>query len=179
VQEVTETEDGTGVPRIAPSLLGITDSTNALVIMSFIGTMLATSQADDVETEMLYHLLADLAAIYPDIIALAYDNFHDKIKETLTNSNNPSIIRSVSDIVSIALQHDSVRLRNSTTTLVNSFDDRSSTHGSIHGPGRNHISMLDEVKMQGIVQNYTFLPSQQSTTIIQWIPEIVGIIISQ
>lgn len=59
------------VPRISLDFLGIDDPTTALLATSFIGAMLTTAQGDDAETQMLYILLADIGALYPEIVSMA------------------------------------------------------------------------------------------------------------
>ena len=65
-------DDESQSPRIAPAFLGITDSSTALLVTTFVGTMLTTAQGDDTETEMLCSLLSDIAICFPQTIALAY-----------------------------------------------------------------------------------------------------------
>lgn len=57
-------------PRVNAAVLGIEDAHQALLAASFIGTMLATAQGDDAETEILYGLLSSLALSYPDTITM-------------------------------------------------------------------------------------------------------------
>ncbi len=68
VPDSAEAEKST--PVIDASILGIEDPQLALLTASFIGTMLATAQGDDAETEMLYSLLSTLAKSYPDTITM-------------------------------------------------------------------------------------------------------------
>lgn len=68
-------DDDTVVPRVSPTFLGITDSSIALLVTSFVGTMLATAQGDDLETEILYCLLSDIANQFPEVIAMTYVPF--------------------------------------------------------------------------------------------------------
>ena len=65
-------DDESQSPRIAPAFLGITDSSTALLVTTFVGTILTTAQGDDIETEMLCSLLSDIALSFPQTIALAY-----------------------------------------------------------------------------------------------------------
>lgn len=65
-------DDESQSPRIAPAFLGITDSSTALLVTTFVGTMLTTAQGDDTETEMLCSLLSDIANSFPQTIAMAY-----------------------------------------------------------------------------------------------------------
>lgn len=174
---VGELDDENSVPRVSPSFLGINDANTALLVTSFIGAILTTAQGDDTETEMLFSLLADIAAVFPATVAMTYEGLHDRIKEVFANSSNPSIIRSVSDIIRVSLQDTRIpnALRGSVST-VNTVDD----HGSVHGAGRNHLNALEELNMQGLVNGYTFLPlhSGHATKVIQWIPELLAVIVT-
>ena len=62
--------EGRDLPQIPLSLLGICDPTTALLSTAFISSVLTTSQIDDVETEMFYHILSDIGDRYPEVIAL-------------------------------------------------------------------------------------------------------------
>jgi neurofibromin 1 len=59
-------------PRFTAELLGIQDSTTALLAASFIGSILYSAQGDDAETEALYGLLSSLCFAYPDIVSMTY-----------------------------------------------------------------------------------------------------------
>lgn len=63
------------VPRVEIDMLPITDSTAALLVVSFVTTMLTTAQGDDAETEMLYNLLLDVSMAYPELLSMMYDCF--------------------------------------------------------------------------------------------------------
>lgn len=65
-------EDEYGTPRISPAFLGINDSSTALLVTTFVGTMLTTAQGDDKETEILCSLLSDIASYFPQTVAMAY-----------------------------------------------------------------------------------------------------------
>lgn len=64
--------NSSNVPRITPEFLGINDSSTALLVTTFIGTMVGTAQGDDAETEICYSLLSDLANIYPETVSMMY-----------------------------------------------------------------------------------------------------------
>jgi len=69
--EVTDSDEAEkSTPVIDASLLGIEDPELALLTASFIGTMLATAQGNDAETEILYSLLSTLTKSYPDTITM-------------------------------------------------------------------------------------------------------------
>lgn len=69
-------DDEAGVPRISPPFLGINDSGTALLVASFIGTMLLTAQGDDTETEMLYSLLSEISNTFPQTVSMMYVFLH-------------------------------------------------------------------------------------------------------
>jgi len=58
------------VPRVSIGLLPLTDSTSALLTISFACTMLTTAQGDDAETEILYNLLADIGAVHLESVLM-------------------------------------------------------------------------------------------------------------
>ncbi|KAG6849386.1 hypothetical protein H0H93_008893 [Arthromyces matolae] len=158
-------DEESGTPRISPSFLGINDSNTALLVTTFVGTMLSTAQGDDAETEILFVLLSDIAVQFPQIVSLVYDTLQDRIKDVLANASNPSIIRSVSTIFRVSLQdhsrHTIHRDRGSTSTL--------STVEEV-GPGQKHLNALEELGMQGLANNLVFLKGAYATTMINWIP---------
>ena len=70
---IPDADDDDGcAPRINAELLNIHDSTTALLVASFVGSMLSTAQGDDAETEILYGLLSSLCFSYPDIVSMTY-----------------------------------------------------------------------------------------------------------
>jgi len=48
------------------------------------------------------------------------------------------------------------------------------------GPGRNHLNALDELGLQGLANNFQFLPPNRghATKMINWIPALVTLIIA-
>ena len=63
--------EGRDLPQIPLTLLGICDSTTALLSTAFISSVLTTAQIDDAETEIFYRILSDIGNKYPEVIALA------------------------------------------------------------------------------------------------------------
>jgi len=169
--EIADDEEENHVPRVSPTLLGITDNTTALLVTSFVGVMLMTAQGDDAETELLYTLLCDIAVTYPDVVALVYDSLQEKIRDTFANSSNASIVRAVANIYTIALR-DRIRngIRDSTSTLGISSDD---------AWRRRQLNALDEIGMLGLANSFTFLPRDRghATKMINWIPVLIEKII--
>jgi len=162
-------------PRIPLTFLGVDDGTTALLVASFVGTILLSAQGDDVETEILLTLLSDLAFAYPDIMTMTYDCLQDRIKDAFANSSNPAIIRAASNIFRVISQ-DPMRHgtpRGSTSTL-GTVDEL-----SVPGPSRVHLLALEEIGMQGLASSLQFLPLNRGhgTAMITWIPALVGRII--
>ena len=70
---IPDADDDDGcTPRLTAELLSVHDSTTALLITSFVGSILSTAQGDDAETEILYGLLSSFCFSYPDIISMTY-----------------------------------------------------------------------------------------------------------
>ena len=65
-------DDDGSAPHLTAELLNIHDSTTALLVASFVGSILSTAQGDDAEAEVLYDLLSSLSCSYPDIISMTY-----------------------------------------------------------------------------------------------------------
>ena len=65
-------DDDGRTPRLTAEVLGIQDSTTALLVTSFVGSILYSAQGDDAETEILYGLLSSLCFSYPDIVSMTY-----------------------------------------------------------------------------------------------------------
>ncbi|PFH50162.1 hypothetical protein AMATHDRAFT_80979 [Amanita thiersii Skay4041] len=169
-----EDDEQNRAPRVSLAFLGVRDATTALLVTSFASTMLTTAQGDDAETEMLYNLLSDIAAIYPSVVALICDNLQERVKDIFTNSSNATIIRAVTNIFSVSLhekEKDRSRhtLHESTSTLSVLEDSRR----------RRHASALDELGMQGLANSFQFLPPNRghATKMINWIPVLIERII--
>ncbi|KAF9480190.1 hypothetical protein BDN70DRAFT_931958 [Pholiota conissans] len=172
---LSEDDEDAGIPQLTLDILGVNDPNTALLVASFIGTMLGNAQGDDAETQMLYGLLASIANSYPDIISTIYDTMQDRIKDTFANSSNPAIIRAVSNVFRVALQ-DNIRSSNNS-------HGSTSTLGTVEEnnlAGRSHLNALDELGMQGLALNFTFLPPHRGvgTKMINWIPTLVTLMIS-
>ena len=110
-----------------------------------------------------------------------YESLQDKVKETFANSNSPTILLSVSNVFRVAT-HEMERLGplggGSTRALggAGSASTLSTVEENVvHGPGRRHLSALEEQGMQGLVNSFQFLPLHrgQATKMIQWISELV------
>jgi hypothetical protein len=190
-------DDETDAPRIQVSLLGIDGPATALLTASFIGAVVTSAQGNDAETEMLYCLLSDIGMAYPDIVAMTcvscyllhwvkskpslfrYDGLQDKIREVFSKASNPTIIRAVSNVFRLAQDYDQPRFRatlprgGSTSTLSTVEEANTFT------PGRSHLEALEELSMAGVASNFVFLPltGGAATKVIQWIPELVGLMV--
>jgi len=163
-----------GVPQVSFGFLGVDDSGTSLLVASFVGAILTSAQGADAETEILFNLLSDIAASYPETMSMIYEGLQDRIKDIFANSSNPSIIRAVSNIFRVAVQDHSRlnTLRGSASTL-STVDEGSAN--SAHGPSRHHLLALEDVGMQGLASSFQFLPNNRghATKMINWIPELV------
>lgn len=105
----------------------------------------------------------------------SYEGIQDRVKDTFANSSNASIIRSASNVFQVALQDTSRpgMLRGSASTLTTSDDSQV-------GPGRSHLSALDDMNMQGLANSFQFLPPNRGhvTKMINWIPALIALIIA-
>jgi len=70
-QDRFEPADQKHVPRVPLALLGITDQDTALFVISFLRTMIMSTQGDDAETEILFCLLSEVADAFPAVLAVA------------------------------------------------------------------------------------------------------------
>lgn len=84
-------QDSEFVPRVEVDMLPITDSTAALLVVSFATTMLTTAQGDDAETEMLYNLLLDVSTAHPELLSMMYDTFFSYFLFYLTHCFTPQL----------------------------------------------------------------------------------------
>ena len=186
-------DDDVHTPRFTVELLGIQDTTTALLVASFVGSILCSAQGDDAETEILYGLLSSLCFSYPDIVSMTYaltllhmsiarliccifiryESLQDRIKDIFANSSNPSIIRSVVNIFRVASQD--ARFSSSSTT-----HGSTSTLSTVDENPRSHLLVLEELGMQGLADNFQFLlPNRgHATKLLQWIPILVKLMIS-
>ncbi|KAI0065862.1 hypothetical protein BV25DRAFT_1988944 [Artomyces pyxidatus] len=165
-----------GVPRVPLELLGIIDVNLALLIVSFISTMLATNPGDNAETQILFCLLADIATAYPDVLGITYEGLQDRVTAAFANSSNPAVLNAASSIFHVALQ-DPIRSApyNGSLSTLNTVDE-----GSIHGPGRNQLAALEELGMTGLANPFGFISSnkpQAAAKVVNWIAELVSRII--
>ena len=65
-------DDDDCAPWITAGLLNIHDSTTALLVASFVESILSSAQGDDAEADILYGLLSSLSFMYPDTISMTY-----------------------------------------------------------------------------------------------------------
>ncbi|KAL1727572.1 hypothetical protein EV714DRAFT_253754 [Schizophyllum commune] len=163
-------------PLVGIEVYNISDETTALLASTFIVTMLSTAQGDDVESEILFGSLAEIAAHYPQVVVMVYDSLQERVKDSLALSANPSIIRLVADIFR-AWQHESAirgLAGKASSSTLGTVDETAS-----RGPSLNHIAALEELGMAGLADTYKFLPRDRGvgTAMIQWIPELVDAII--
>lgn len=65
-------EEDDPVSKVAFSLLGVHDNSCALYVAAFITAILGSAQGDDVETELFFNIISDIANGYPDTISATY-----------------------------------------------------------------------------------------------------------
>ncbi|EIN11059.1 hypothetical protein PUNSTDRAFT_51619 [Punctularia strigosozonata HHB-11173 SS5] len=163
------------VPRVPFELLGVQDSTTALLVTSFVGAMLESAQGDDAETEILFNVLSDVAVAFPETVSLAYEGLQERIRDTFTNSTNPAILSAASMVFRVAIKDPSRNgnLRGSQSTL-STLDE-----AAANGPGQPQLAALEAIHMEGLASNFQFLPPNRgvATKMINWIPELVTRII--
>ncbi|CAK5277391.1 unnamed protein product [Mycena citricolor] len=174
-------QDG-GVPRIPLSMLGIDSAATALMAASFIGVVVSSAQGSDAESEMLYCLLAEIGSGYPEIVAMTYDGLQDKMMDVLSKASNPAIICALSSIFRISQEHgthgsSSSTVRGGSTSTLSTVDESIIT--TSFSPGQAHLHALEDLGMAGIANSFVFLPltGGHATKVIQWIPELVNLII--
>ncbi|KAH7916805.1 hypothetical protein BJ138DRAFT_1121610 [Hygrophoropsis aurantiaca] len=169
VLPASDSHDNDFVPRVPFEFLSVTDSTSALLIVSFIGTMLKTAQGDDAETEMLYNLLSDVGSTYPELLSLIYETLQDRIKDIFANSSNAAIIKAVTSIFRVS-QLDPLRLgsvRSVSASTLSTVDETNVTQGVKR--------RLEELGMDGLATSFQFLPPNRGhwSKIAAWISELV------
>ncbi|KAF9527976.1 hypothetical protein CPB83DRAFT_363170 [Crepidotus variabilis] len=170
-------EDDAATPKVNAAILGVDEENLALLVASFIGTILMTAQGDDAETEILYSLLAGLTRSYPSVISVVYESLQDRVKEAFAVSSNPSIIHAVSTIFKTSVQDlskSSLGSHQGSSSTLNTLEE-----GSI-GPSRSHLDALDRLDMQGLANSFQFLPPNRghATKMINWIPGLVTLMIN-
>jgi len=170
---IPDDDDDGCAPCVTAELLNIHDSTTALLVASFVESILSTAQGDDSEAEILYGLLSSLSFLYPDTISMTYESMQDRVKDIFANSSNSSIIRSVSNIIRVALQ-DFTRFSDGSTSTLSTVDENLIT------TSRTHFNALEELGMQGLADSFQFLPPNRghTTKLHQWIPDLVTLMIS-
>ncbi|CAL1700085.1 unnamed protein product [Somion occarium] len=152
-------------------LLGIVDRRTALFTTSFISAMLQTAQGDDKETEMLYGILSDLAHSHPETIAIAFDSFHEKLKDAFTISSRPMVLAYVSNIFRVSTQENMRGLRGqSSASTLSTVDEKPERIG------KKHLAELDSIDMGGLANSLQFVaPShyRQVSRMINFLSELV------
>lgn len=181
IPESAGREESENVPRVASELLGISDNNTALLATSFMGVMLSGAQGDDAESEIVYTLLSDIASVYPDIVALAYESMQDRIKYAFGHSVNPAVLSAASHIFRVGTQDQLAKTagpsRGSASTL--GTIEESVMTGM---PGRQVLA-LDEIGMPGLAKALQFYqPGQPNPTnvreVIAFIAKLVEASIS-
>jgi len=179
-----------GVPRVALDLLGIQDHHTAVLITSFLGSMLNSAGAEP-EREILFSLISDISAVYPDVVAMVYgspllierpliiicryESIQDRVVEAFANVSNPAILHAVCIIFRTSMLDpvwtSHVTMNGSASTLGGYMD------GGEHGPGRVQVLALEEMQMRGILMPHLLVPRSVGTKMLQWMVDLVSRII--
>lgn len=187
---IEEDERVPTVPRVTLDLLGIQDQHTAVLITSFLGSILNSAGAEP-EREILFNLIADISAIYPDVVAMVYgsplltehlliiicryESIQDRVVEAFANVSNPSILHAVGIIFRTSMLDpvwsSHVTMNGSASTLGGYTD------GTEHGPGRVHLLALEEMQMKGILMPHVLVPRSVGTKMLHWMVELVSRII--
>jgi hypothetical protein len=81
-------DDDGCAPHLTAELLNIGDSTTALLVASFVASILSTAQRDNAETEILYGLFSTgFSFLYPDITAMTYAMIFSLYYTSITSLN--------------------------------------------------------------------------------------------
>ena len=98
----------------------------------------------------------------------------DRVKDIFANSSNPFIIKSVSNILRVALQEFTGFSDGSTSTFLSTVDENLIT------TSRTHFDALEELGMQGLADSFQFLPPnhEHTTKLLHWIPALIKLMIS-
>jgi len=169
-----EDERVLSVPKVALDLLGIQDHHTAVLITSFLGSMLNSAGAEP-EREILFNLVADISAVFPDVVAMVYESIQDQVVEAFTNVSNPAILHGVGIIFRTSMLDpvwsSHVAMNGSASTLGGYTD------GAEHGPGRVHLLALEEMQMKGILMPHVLVPRSVGSKMLHWLVELVSRII--
>lgn len=100
----------------------------------------------------------------------------DRIKDIFASSSNPSILKSVSNILRVALQESKfTRFGDESTSTLSTEDENLIT------TSRTHYEALEELGMQGLADSMQFLPPNRvghTTKLLEWIHDLVTLMIS-
>ncbi|KIO22012.1 hypothetical protein M407DRAFT_28426 [Tulasnella calospora MUT 4182] len=168
VTSYADTEDEEAVPRIPHDLIGIRNTQEALLVISFVVSM-ANSAHSEKEQELLFCLLASMAEIYPDLMALAYDGLMDKLNDIMASSKNANLLEACGTIFRISVSEQMTADSRSLSSL--SFSAQNGPSAS------NYLLSLQQIGMFGLANHHRFLPSDRSLPLIKWINELVTRII--
>ncbi|KAI6152285.1 hypothetical protein BKA82DRAFT_4387651 [Pisolithus tinctorius] len=156
------------VPRVPINMLPVTDSTAALLTVTFATTMLTTAQRDNAETEMLYNLLLDVGSAHPNLPFMVYETLQDRIEDAFAKTRNAAIIKTVSGIFRASQDNIFISsLKGSSRSTLSTTDDDSSMHGL--------KKRLEDLGMDGLTTSFQFLtPNRgQWAKIAAWISDLV------
>jgi len=171
-EDSTESVDEEDVPCVPLELLNITDTSSALLVISFIGVMLEISQGENTETEIYFRLLSDVSMAYPEVLAICYDSLQERVKDAFAGSSNSHVLSAASNVFHIVLQDPSRSggWSNSMSTLATVEESNSVV------AGRTQREALEEKNMGGLNTAFQFIPASKANATAQvatWIAELV------
>ncbi|KAH8826519.1 hypothetical protein DL96DRAFT_1529897 [Flagelloscypha sp. PMI_526] len=145
------------IPQVNSVPLGLREGTSALFCASLVGSMAATAQGDDAESDMLFSILSDIADGWGDVVAMIYDSLQDRITKTFGTSSNASVLRSVSTLFRYSTtgfptsMSSTLGKQNSGSTL-NTIGEESA-----NGPSVRHLNALEEYNIPGLATPLGFV----------------------
>jgi neurofibromin 1 len=190
--DVEDVEDG--VPRVSSQLLGLNDTSVALLVATFLGAMLNSATAVS-EREILFTLLADMSSQYPETITqmyvyqcsmtsdnaylslyYRYESIQERVIDAFSNVTNPAILSAVgiifrASIMEIPWQNISKSRLNGSASTIGTIDP------TVQGAGRIQLALLEEMQMRGMLSPHQFLPRTAGMRLLHCMVDLVGRII--
>lgn len=101
------------------------------------------------------------------------DSLSEKIQEVFSTTTNPTVLSAASAVFRVSME-DGARasfIKGSQSTL-NTLDEEAAL-------GQKQLHALEEVNMQGLANEFVFLPVNRgdAATVLKWFPELITKII--
>ena len=180
---VSENDTDPETIQVSFKMLGITNADYALLVTTFLISMLNSSQSNK-ERDMLFALLSELSLAFPDVITITYiccvpaslasalmclpsrfESMLDKINDTYVTSNNPRILQSLSTICTQTNKLSPASAASSFSFLFEShasrYLSRSRLHEERHRHTRasaEHLRVLEATNMLDLLDDHQFVP---------------------